>query len=140
MGASDATVWTEQQIGFMEIAAAQSKWQNDADGQSQIHALQDYLRKLIDSHEALRTQLSERTREPRCIVTGNLFGTDTWMVGSSCPCATCQRMLKEAAQARADALQERVKELEQELEHRKVVLQEVADALRPTAPGEERRG
>jgi hypothetical protein len=31
----------------------------------------------------------------RCKVTGNPCGTDTWMVGGSCPCAECQTYLHE---------------------------------------------
>ncbi len=27
---------------------------------------------------------------PRCLVTGNLVGTDTWMVGAPCHCANCK--------------------------------------------------
>lgn len=31
---------------------------------------------------------------PRCLVTGNPFGTDTWMEGHSCQCAVCQEQLR----------------------------------------------
>ena len=58
---------------------------------------------LCDSHEALRALVAALQIEPRCLVTGNLVGTDTWQVGSSCPCATCQRMLKEHAEQRIAA-------------------------------------
>lgn len=30
------------------------------------------------------------------MVTGNQFGTDTWMVGRTCPCKVCQTMLAAA--------------------------------------------
>jgi len=31
---------------------------------------------------------------PRCERSGNPCGTDTWMVGHSCPCKACQRWLE----------------------------------------------
>ena len=33
----------------------------------------------------------------RCSHTGNPCGTDTWMVGYTCPCPSCQRRLSRAA-------------------------------------------
>lgn len=30
----------------------------------------------------------------RCLITGHLFGTDTWMVGRPCGCGVCQEMLR----------------------------------------------
>jgi hypothetical protein len=36
----------------------------------------------------------EKNPTPRCEKSGNPCGTDTWMVGHSCPCNACQRWLE----------------------------------------------
>jgi hypothetical protein len=37
------------------------------------------------------SMIAQGLTEERCQHTGNLCGTDTWAVGWTCPCATCQR-------------------------------------------------
>lgn len=43
----------------------------------------------------LNGPVSDRDRSaPRCLVTGNLCGTDTWMVGRECQCTACQEWIR----------------------------------------------
>ncbi len=55
------------------------------------------MRERLEEFEAWSKEIEEREAKnpsPRCEKSGNPCGTDTWMVGHSCPCNACQRWLE----------------------------------------------
>lgn len=56
------------------------------------------------SHKAAQQDRARLDADPRCRLSGNPCGTDTWAVGRPCPCEPCQQWLR---RQRADAIDRR---------------------------------
>lgn len=55
------------------------------------------MKEKLEEFAELQKQWAEEEAKnptPRCEKSGNPCGTDTWMVGHSCPCNACQRWLE----------------------------------------------
>ncbi len=55
------------------------------------------MKERLEAYEAFCKEVDEREAKnptPRCEKSGNPCGTDTWMVGWTCPCSSCQRYLE----------------------------------------------
>lgn len=64
-------------------------------GLVELHNLIGAYKKTPDVYR--RTERGEEvasTSALRCLVSNNLFGTDTWAFGSTCPCDVCQHELE----------------------------------------------
>ena len=117
MGASDRVLTSEQVTARRDAASVgMLGGSGNAGGRS---AADVNVIELCDSHEALRRQLIEAERERDANAKAANFAEDT---------ADRNAALCEAAQARADALQNRVKQLE-----------DFIDGHGLAAPGEERQ-
>lgn len=58
-----------------------------------------YSARTVDGRDLILSTLEEHAEAMagRCLRTGNPWGTDTWMEGHPCPCASCQAWLRAVA-------------------------------------------